>query len=120
MQMNHRPLYDVKAGLFKTLGHPVRIRVLELLSLREHAVGQLLPEVGVEATSLSHQLAALRHAGLVTFRKEGSTVYYSLASPRIAELLTVAKRLLAEVMAGQVELLAELRPTVVPPAVPPP
>ncbi len=104
-----RPLYQAKAEFFKTLGHPARIRVLELLAEREHAVAELLPEVGVEATSLSQQLAVLRRAGLVTARKQGSTVYYSLTSPQVAELLTVARRILTEVLAGQVELLADLR-----------
>ena len=104
-----RPLYQAKAEFFKSLGHPARIRVLELLSEGERAVGEMLPEVGVEATSLSHQLAVLRRAGLVTFRKEGSTVYYSLTSPQVAELLAVARRILTEVLAGQVELLADLR-----------
>src|SRR5512138_2580041 len=97
-----RPLYQVKADFFKTLGHPVRVRVLELLSQREYAVGEMLPEVGVEAASLSQQLAVLRRAGLVNFRKAGSTVYYRLASPQVAELLTVARRILTEVLSGQV------------------
>jgi ArsR family transcriptional regulator len=103
------PLYQAKAAFFKTLGHPARIRVLELLSQREYSVGEMLPEVGVEATSLSQQLAVLRRAGLVTFRKEGSTVFYSLTSPQVAELLAVARRILTEVLAGQVELLADLQ-----------
>lgn len=104
-----QPLYQAKAEFFKTLGHPARIRVLELLSQGEHAVGELLPEVGVEPTSLSQQLAVLRRAGLVTSRREGSTVYYSLTSPQVAELLAVARRILTEVLAGQVELLADLQ-----------
>ena len=104
-----RPLYQVKAEFFKTLGHPARIRVLELLSERDHSVSQMLPEVGVEATSLSQQLAVLRRAGLVTSRKEASTVIYSLASPRVAELLAVARSILTEVLAGQIELLTDLR-----------
>lgn len=104
-----RPLYQAKAEFFKTLGHPARIRILELLSQREHAVGEMLPEVGVEATSLSQQLAVLRRAGLVTSRKEGSTVYYALTSPQVAELLAVARRILTEVLTGQVELLADLQ-----------
>src|SRR6266542_4236102 len=104
-----KPLYEAKAEFFKTLGHPARIRVLELLSQGEHSVGELLPEVGVEPTSLSQQLAVLRRAGLVTFRKEGSTVHYSLTSPQVAELLAVARRILTEVIAGQVELLADLQ-----------
>lgn len=104
-----RPLYQAKAEFFKTLGHPARIRVLELLSGRERAVSELLPEVGVEATSLSQQLAVLRRAGLVVSRKDGSSVYYSLTTPRVAELLTVARGILTEVLSGQVELLADLR-----------
>ena len=81
------PLYQLKAEFFKTLGHPARIRVLELLSEREHAVAEMLPEVGIEPAHLSQQLAVLRRANLVVTRKEGSTVYYSLTSPHIAELL---------------------------------
>ncbi|MEV8530225.1 MULTISPECIES: metalloregulator ArsR/SmtB family transcription factor [unclassified Streptomyces] len=103
------PLYQLKAEFFKTLGHPVRIRVLELLSVREQAVSEMLPEVGVEAAHLSQQLAVLRRANLVTSRREGSTVYYTLASPQVAELLRVARSILSGVLAGQAELLADLK-----------
>ena len=108
------PLYQLKAEFFKTLGHPARIRVLELLGQREHAVSELLPEVGVEAANLSQQLAVLRRAGLVVTRKEGSSVYYSLTSPRVAELLAVARDILTEVISEQMELLADLRAPVSP------
>ncbi|MET9089522.1 metalloregulator ArsR/SmtB family transcription factor [Streptomyces sp. NPDC004237] len=103
------PLYQLKAEFFKTLGHPARIRVLELLSEREHAVAEMLPEVGIEAAHLSQQLAVLRRANLVRTRKEGSNVYYSLASPELAELLRVARSILSGVLAGQAELLADLK-----------
>ncbi|MEV7981271.1 metalloregulator ArsR/SmtB family transcription factor [Streptomyces sp. NPDC086519] len=103
------PLYHLKAEFFKTLSHPARIRVLELLSEREHAVAELLPEVGIEAAHLSQQLAVLRRANLVVTRKEGSTVYYSLTSPPVAELLRVARTILSGVLAGQAELLADLQ-----------
>jgi ArsR family transcriptional regulator len=63
------PLYQLKAEFFKTLGHPVRIRVLELLSEREHAVSELLTAIEIEPANLSQQLAVLRRAGLVTTRK---------------------------------------------------
>jgi DNA-binding transcriptional ArsR family regulator len=104
-----RPLYQLKAEFFKTLGHPARIRVLELLSQREHAVAEMLPEVGIEAANLSQQLAVLRRAGLVATRKEGSNVYYSLTSPQVAELLAVARAILTGVLSGQVDLLEDLR-----------
>jgi DNA-binding transcriptional ArsR family regulator len=104
-----RPLYQLKAEFFKNLGHPARIRVLELLSQREHAVSEMLPEVGIEPANLSQQLAVLRRAGLVTTRKEGSTVFYSLTSPHVAELLAVARSILTGVLSGQIELLEDLR-----------
>lgn len=103
------PLHQLKAEFFKTLGHPVRIRVLELLSQREHAVAEMLPLVGVEAANLSQHLALLRRTGLVATRKEGSSVFYSLTSPDVAELLRVARRILTGVLAGQAELLEDLR-----------
>jgi DNA-binding transcriptional ArsR family regulator len=103
------PLYQVKAEFFKALAHPARIRVLELLSMREHAVAEMLPEVGLEPAHLSQQLAVLRKMNLVVTRREGSTVYYSLVSPQVAELLVVARRILTEVLANQVELLDDLR-----------
>ena len=107
------PLYQLKAEFFKTLGHPARIRVLELLSDREHAVAEMLPQVGIEPSHLSQQLAVLRRANLVISRKEGSTVYYSLTSPHIAELLAVARQILTGVLSGQAELLHDLRASAV-------
>ncbi|MBO1336868.1 metalloregulator ArsR/SmtB family transcription factor [Streptomyces sp. VRA16 Mangrove soil] len=103
------PLYQLKAEFFKTLGHPARIRVLELLSEREHAVAEMLPEVGIEPAHLSQQLAVLRRANLVVTRKEGSNVYYSLTDPHVAELLRVARTILTGVLSNQAELLADLR-----------
>ncbi|WP_078312025.1 MULTISPECIES: metalloregulator ArsR/SmtB family transcription factor [unclassified Mycobacterium] len=100
-----QPLYRMKADFFKTLGHPVRIRVLELLSERDRAVSEMLPEVGIEAANLSQQLAVLRRAGLVTARREGLSVLYTLTSPRVAELLATARKILTGVVADQAEWL---------------
>ncbi len=102
------PLYQLKADFFKTLGHPVRIRVLELLSIREHAVSELLLEVGVEPAALSQQLAVLRRSNLVLTRREGVSVYYRLVNGEVAELLRVARGILTGVLQGQAALLADL------------
>ena len=106
-----KPIYQMKAEFFKTLGHPARIRVLELLREREHSVTEMLPEVGIEPAHLSQQLAVLRRANLVTTRREGSTVYYSLASPHVADLLAVARLILSGVLTGQADLLQALHAT---------
>lgn len=89
------PVFEVKAQLFKALAHPVRVRVLEVLAAgQEYSVGALADEVEVEAPHLSQQLAILRQAGLVTARREATTVFYSLKDPQLVDLLAVARRLL--------------------------
>ncbi|GAA3441586.1 ArsR/SmtB family transcription factor [Planomonospora venezuelensis] len=103
------PLYQAKAEFFRTLGHPVRIRVLELLRDGPLPVRDLLAEIDIEASSLSQQLAVLRRAGIVTATREGATVVYALSTPDMAGLLTSARAILTEVLADQGELLAELR-----------
>lgn len=103
------PLYKLKGEFFKTLGHPARIRILELLSERDRAVSELLPEIGIESSNLSQQLGVLRRAGVVDARKDGNTVIYSIASPDIAELLAVARKVLTTVLSDRVAVLKDLR-----------
>jgi ArsR family transcriptional regulator len=103
------PLYQLKAEFFKTLGHPARIRILELLAVRDHSVGELQPEVGLESSHLSQQLGVLRRAGVVVARKQGNSVIYSMASTDIAELMAVARKVLAGMLNDQVDLLKDLK-----------
>jgi ArsR family transcriptional regulator len=103
-----RPIYQVKAEFFKTLGHPARIRVLEILRGGEQSVGELIAEVGLEPSHMSQQLAVLRRANVVQARKEGSTVLYSVADPRVFELLEVAKQILTSNLVETRQLLTEL------------
>lgn len=94
-----RPLYEVKANLFKGLSHPVRVRVLEVLSASgEVSVAELLADTGLEASHLSQHLSVLRRHHLVAAERRGSLVFYRLAYPQVADLLRVARVLLVEVL----------------------
>jgi ArsR family transcriptional regulator, arsenate/arsenite/antimonite-responsive transcriptional repressor len=103
------PLYQTKAEFFRMLGHPVRIRVLELLGDGPLAVRDLLAEVEIEASNLSQQLAVLRRSGAVTSTREGGTVRYALAGPDVADLMWAARSFLTQILDGQAQLLDELR-----------
>ncbi|MFA3877399.1 ArsR/SmtB family transcription factor [Streptomyces sp. MMCC 100] len=103
------PLYEAKADFFRMLGHPVRIRVLELLQDGPRPVRELLAEIEIEPSNLSQQLAVLRRSGIVTATRTGSTVVYELAGGEVAELLATARRILSELLTGQRRLLEELR-----------
>lgn len=104
------PLYEAKAELFRTLGHPTRIRVLELLSERDRAVHELLAALDLEASSLSQQLAVLRRTGLVRQTRTGGEVVYSIVVPETRDLLLAARTVLRQVLSDQDQLAKELEP----------
>jgi len=103
------PLYQAKAEMFRTLGHPVRIRVLELLQTGPRPVCDLLTEIDIEASNLSQQLAVLRRAGVVVSYRDGGQVMYALSTPDVADLLAAGRRILGAILTDRDGLLAELR-----------
>ncbi len=96
------PLYQAKAEFFRTLGHPARIRVLELLAEHDRPVHELLERIDISASNLSQQLAVLRLAGLITQRRESGEVIYTLALPEIQDLLAAARLIITIRAAGDV------------------
>jgi DNA-binding transcriptional ArsR family regulator len=105
---NPRPIYEVKAAIFRALGHPARVRILELLQDGERSVGALQVELGLDSGGTSQHLAALRRIGLVTPRREGTSVFYRVSDERTFELLEVAREILTRQLADQQSLLREL------------
>jgi ArsR family transcriptional regulator len=93
-----RDIPRLKAEFFKALGHPLRIRALELLSEQERSVSSLAAEMAVEQPALSQQLGILRRAGFVVAHRDGVNVIYALADPRIAELLSVSRQMLLDMV----------------------
>lgn len=104
------PLYQAEAELFRTLGHPARIRVLELLSERDHAVHELLDQIAIEPSNLSQQLAVLRRAGLVLQSRDGAEVVYSLSVPAVRDLLLTGRTILRGIIDDQHALKRSLTP----------
>ncbi len=108
MTLVDQPLYVAKAELFRALGHPTRIRILELLVEGERPVSELMAEIGVEASSLSQHLAVVRHTGLATSTRQGNAVTYRVTGPEVALFLAAARAVLAVTLGRSVETLAHL------------
>jgi DNA-binding transcriptional ArsR family regulator len=102
------PLYVTKAALFRTLGHPARVRILELLGDGELSVGALQEALDLDSGGTSQHLAALRRIGLVESRKEGTSVYYRASDPQVLVLLEVGRGIIARTLTEQQSLLEEL------------
>jgi len=89
------PIFALKAEFFRVLGHPVRIRLLQLLRDGERTVGSLQAALELDSGGTSQHLAALRKQGLVVSRREGTNVYYRVKDPRTLDLLELAKQIIA-------------------------
>lgn len=111
MPLSSDPVREVKASLFRVLGHPARVRILELLREGERSVGALQAELGLDSGGTSQHLAALRRIGLVESRREGTSVYYRVDDQHVFELLAVGRAIITRQLAEQQSLLRELETT---------
>ena len=103
------PLQIFKAEFFKTLGHPVRIRILESLVSAERSVQELQSALDLEQPLVSQHLAVLRAKKIVRARKEGTTVRYMISVALIADLLVIARRIFDSQLIDSQTMLRELR-----------
>ena len=98
-----------KAGFFRALAHPVRIRILELLVKGDRSVQELQEALGLEQPVVSQQLAVLRSNNIVSGRKEGVSVRYAVRDPLIGALLDTARQIFNNHLAGTRDLLRQLK-----------
>jgi DNA-binding transcriptional ArsR family regulator len=102
------PIYRLKADFFRLLGHPVRVRVLELLRDGERTVGELQTALELDSGGMSQHLTAMRRQGVLESRKEGAKVYYRVKDPRTFQLLAVAREILASQLEESRSILGDL------------
>lgn len=102
------PLNVAKAALFKSLGHPARVRILEILVEGEQPVSRLLVDTGLEPSSLSQHLNVLKSTGLVASHRVGNGVTYQVTDPSVGEFLAAARVVLATTLGRARQALEEL------------
>ena len=108
--MSSRELQTIKAEYFRSLAHPLRIRILEVLVAHgPRTVNQLQQALDEDQPIVSQHLAKLRATGVVEIRKTGTTAAYALADELTGELLKVARQILNRRLAGAQTLLRELQ-----------
>jgi len=102
-------LQQFKADFFKALGHPLRIRILEILSEGERNVNEIQNLIGSEGSAVSQQLSILRNKNIVYGTKEGNKVTYSLRDPIISELLVVARQIFNNHLVDTISMLDKFK-----------
>ena len=101
-------MQDFKAGLFQALAHPTRVAIVEILRDGEFSAGAILEHLGLEQANVSQHLAVLRTKGLVSSRKDGNQVFYSLKNQMLVEVLDIMRQYFMSHLAEATELLQAL------------
>jgi len=80
------------AEVLKTVAHPVRLRIVELLESGEKSVNELKEMLGVTQPLTSQHLSQMRMRGVLGSRREGSLVFYSIANPDVVKVIHCIRR----------------------------
>ena len=107
--MTTSQLQTFKAQFFRALGHPVRIKILEILVRGGRTVQELQAVLKLEQPIVSQQLAVLRNQNVVSAQKEGLSVRYALRDPAVGDLLDVARRIFNNQLISTQGMLRELQ-----------
>jgi ArsR family transcriptional regulator len=103
-----QPIDVARAEFLRVLGHPVRVRILELLRDGERSVGELQTELNLDSSGTSQHLGVLRRQGVLETRKEGTSVFYRVRDPRTFQLLESARQIVSSSLEAAQALLSEL------------
>jgi DNA-binding transcriptional ArsR family regulator len=98
-----------KAEIFQALAHPTRIAIVELLRDGEMSAGQLIEQLALEQANASQHFAVLRAKQIVTNRKEGNQVFYSLRDPVLIDVLDILKRYFYSHLSQTMSMLKEMQ-----------
>lgn len=100
-------LFELQADICQTLANPKRLQILCLLKDGEKSVAALSKALGVAKPNLSQHLAIMRQKGILAARREGTTVYYRLATPRIMEACRIMRQVLSDALVERGALAAQ-------------
>ena len=101
-------LRQFKASIFQALAHPTRIAIIEVLRNGELSAGAIIERLAIEQANASQHLAILRARQIVSTRKEGNQVFYSLRDPLLNDLMDIMRRYFQSHVEEAVSMLKEI------------
>jgi len=102
-------VFELQADICQTLANPKRLQIVGLLKHGEVSVGEMVKAMGIPKANVSQHLSIMRQKGLIISRREGTTIYYKLASPKITEACSIMREVLLSLLAGQENLSRNIR-----------
>jgi DNA-binding transcriptional ArsR family regulator len=102
-------IFELQAEICQTLANPKRLQILSLLKRGEMSVGEMVHLMGIAKANLSQHLSVMRQKGILATRREGTTIYYRLARPKITEACGIMREVLLDSLADQEKLSKSIR-----------
>ncbi len=106
--MNEKKIYELHADVCKTMGHPLRIEVIDLLQENELCFSDILEVTGGLKSNLSQHLTIMTKKGILIMRREGKYKYYSLASKKVSHACQLMREVLIDTLEKQMKILENL------------
>ena len=103
-------IYEMQAEISKTIAHPLRIAIIHSLRDGEKTVNELTEKLGASQSNISQHLAIMRQRQIVKTRKEGSTVFYRVTSPKISQACDIVREVLIEQLSQKQEMAKTFSP----------
>ncbi len=106
-------IFELQADVCLALANPKRLQILSLLKDGERSVGQMLEKIEINKANISQHLSILKQKGILLSRREGTTIYYRLASPKITEACAIMRDVLTETLREKERLSKSIRESAV-------
>ncbi len=106
-----KDFYEIHARLCKSMAHPTRLQILDLLKSESKTVNELAAELGIAQSNLSQHLMIMRESGIVETNRVGSNIYYKVANPKIVEACDLVRQIVSDKAEKQNQVLFGKSPT---------
>jgi len=106
---DNKRIFELHASICRTLAHPKRLEILNLLRLGELSVSEIAEQMGISLANVSQHLAMLRDKRVVLTRREGVNVYYQISNPKIVQACDLMREVLSEELARSGELAERMQ-----------
>jgi ArsR family transcriptional regulator len=94
-------VFELQAEICQTLANPKRLQIVHLLKGAELSVTEIVNAMGIPKANASQHLSLMRQKGIILSRREGTSIFYRLSSPKITEACALMREVLLTLLAGQ-------------------
>ncbi len=108
MDSDTQKMYELKSQIIQAVAHPIRLAIIEFLVDSEQCVCDIVDHVGAQRSNVSRHLSLMLKAGILTSRKEGLKVIYTLRTPCIVKFLGCVEDVLKQRMQSDMQILCKL------------